>query len=213
MRSSDRMAPTATPLLPYVHLNLRWNPFGELTTEEWTSLAVVDIDEVVQSLSQPKTAVQYIGDKGYGKTTHLLALRARFPSSGYVHIPEGETRPVPSGSPLLIDEAQRLTWRQRRMVFGADIPLVLGTHRDFTGALRRAGREVTTIHVERNTNAERLHRIVNARIQAARRSPGPVPSVSRQTVGKMLDEYGPNIRRIVQSLYVSVQEMRDTGEL
>jgi len=103
-----------TRQLPFAHLNLRRNPFGEFSAEDWTRLADVDLEEFDGLLAEAGSVVQFVGEKGYGKTTHLLAIGARFPGSGYVHIPEGERAEVPGGNPLLIDEAQRLTWRQRR---------------------------------------------------------------------------------------------------
>jgi hypothetical protein len=39
------------PRLPYAHLNLRRNPFGELTLEDWVTLADVEIDDTVAALS------------------------------------------------------------------------------------------------------------------------------------------------------------------
>ena len=63
--------------LPFAHLNLRFNPFGEATPEERAKLAVVDIERFAQRLCAPGFAVQFIGEHGRGKSTHLLALHAR----------------------------------------------------------------------------------------------------------------------------------------
>ena len=93
------------PFLPFSHLNLRCNPFGELTTEEWATLADVDVEPFLATLLVPHSAIQFIGEKGYGKTTHLLAIRSHFESAGYVHLPEGERRRIPAGTPLLIESS------------------------------------------------------------------------------------------------------------
>ena len=108
---SDEMAKSHFSQLPYVHLNLRRNPFGEFSEDERTALAVVNVDGICTRLDSPEYAVQFVGEKGYGKTTHLLAILARCSGAGYVHIPEGERAEVPDGCPILIDEAQRLTCR------------------------------------------------------------------------------------------------------
>ena len=113
--------------LAFLHLNLKRNPFGEITEDERARLAVVDIDRILAALQNPHCAVQFLGEKGYGKTTHLIALRSRLSGAGYVHIPEGETRPLPEGNPIMIDEAQRLTWWQQKTLFRKKVPLVLGT--------------------------------------------------------------------------------------
>lgn len=210
--SSGMSQPSSIPL-PYAHLNLVRNPFGELSTEEWAELAVVETEPLLSSLSTERAAIQFLGDKGYGKTTHLLALKAVCPQAGYVHIPEGETRPMPTGSPLLVDEAQRMTRRQRHAIFPAAVPLVLGTHRDFGRSLRRAGRNVTTIEVAQDSSPERLHRLLNLRIAASRRGPGTVPQVSLPTAADLLDEFGPNIRAIVHQLYERIQAMETAGEM
>lgn len=211
--SSADMSTDSPPALPYARLNLRRNPFGELSPDEWAELAVVDTQPLVESLSHTRSAIQFIGDKGFGKTTHLLALKTLFPHAGYVHIPEGETRPMPEGSPLLVDEAQRMTWKQRRTVFPNNTPLVLGTHRDFERSLRRAGRHVVTIPVKHSTSPQRLHEILNRRIAAFRRQAGPIPNVSRDTCDRLLNQFGPNIRAIVQQLYEQVQGMSDVEEI
>ena len=199
----------SSSLLPFAHLNLRRNPFGEFSVEDWTRLADVDLDEFDELLAEPGSVLQFVGDKGYGKTTHLLAIGVRFPGSGYVHIPEGERAEVPGGNPVLIDEAQRLTWRQRRQVFRSSVPLVLGTHRDFTRELTRAGRRVRTVAAEDRMNATRLTRILNSRIEWVRRGGGPVPGVLYETAAGMLERFGPNIRRIQLELYMTFQDMND----
>jgi hypothetical protein len=196
-----------TVTLPFAHLNLRRNPFGEFTTEETEALAHVDIDDVVAKLSRPGFAVQYIGEKGYGKTTHLLAICAQFPDAGYVHIPEGERVELPAGTPLLIDEAQRLTWRQRRQVFRSTMPLVLGTHVDFRRMLVRAGRDVETFSVDRQMDAERLCALLNARIIRVRRNDGRLPRIRLETARRLLQQFGPNVRRILHELYVTFQSL------
>ncbi|APZ95617.1 hypothetical protein [Fuerstiella marisgermanici] len=203
------MNASSTLRLPYEHLNLRRNPFGELSLEEWATLAIVDVEAAVHRLRQPRHTVQFIGEKGYGKTTHLLAIRSRFPDAGYVHIPEGQRAAVPAGAPIIIDEAQRLTWWQRLTTFRAHVPLVLGTHRDFTGELLRSGRTVETIRVEHATNAERLQQLLNARIEKSRRDAGAIPSISSGTVHRLLKKYGPDIRSAIHEMYVTFQSLNN----
>jgi hypothetical protein len=193
--------------IPFAHLNLRRNPFGELSAEEVPSLAEVEIDAIAPGLADPRFAVQFIGEKGYGKTTHLLAIRARFPGAGYVHIPEGTRARIPRGSPLLIDEAQRMTRLQRWSVFRSRAPLVLGTHFDFHEALIRAGRRVQTIDVGRRMTPQRLHSLLNARVRWVRRREGPVPAIRPQTASRLLRQFGPDVRRIQQELYVTFQTL------
>lgn len=199
--------------LPYAHLNLRHNPFGELSREELANLADVDVESIVARLSEDSFAVQFVGEKGYGKTTHLLAIRARFADAGYVDIAEGETATLPGGHPTMIDEAQRLTWWQRFRLFRSTVPLVLGTHRDFAVELRRAGRKVETIEVDQRTDEQRLGRLLNARVKHMRREAGPVPTVSMETATRLRREFGADIRAMLHSMYVTFQDLSEVREV
>ena len=199
--------------LSFAHLNLRQNPFGELSRQERPALAVVDVEDVVERLNSPGYAAQFVGPKGSGKTTHLLAIQDKFPHAGYVHIPEGERRPIPDGCPLIVDEAQRLTRLQRFRLFGQRVPLVLGTHEDFERALRRAGRDVETLSVAGRVNPDRLHVLINLRIAWFRRGPGPVPRVSLATAEVLLTRCGSDLRAVEGLLYDRFQEMREVGNV
>ena len=199
--------------LPYAHLNLRRNPFGEFSEDERTALALVDVDAVIERLNDPRYVVQFIGEKGYGKTTHLLAIRSQLNSAGYVHIPEGERASIPAGCPILIDEAQRLTRRQQFQLFRSHTPLVLGTHRDFQQKLRRSGRVVETIEVKHGTDTERLHRLLNARIEWVRRGDGNVPSITLATAANLRKEHGPDVRGILHQLYTVFQNQNEILDL
>ena len=199
--------------LSFARLNLRQNAFGELSSLERAALAVVDVEHVVARLNNPGYAAQFVGQKGCGKTTHLLAIRDKFPLAGYVHIPEGERRALPDGCPLIVDEAQRLTRLQRFRLFGQKVPLVLGTHQDFGRALRRAGRTVETLSVGSRMDPDRLHVLINRRIRWFRRGPGPVPWVSRATAERILARCGPDLRAIEGLLYHRFQEMREVDDV
>ena len=200
------------PVLPYQKFNLRRNPFGELDREEWTQLAVVDIEATLMELVEPGVVIQFVGEKGYGKTTHLFAIHRRLPQSGYVHIPEGQRAAMPAGVPLLIDEAQRLTRWQQFRVFRSRVPLVLGTHFDFTEKLVRSGRKVRTISVCQHTTANRIYELMNARIVRFRRSEGPVPEVTRATVDRLMESFGANIRGMLHQLYLQFQLISEASE-
>ncbi len=204
--------------LPFEHLNLRRNPFGEISAEERTSLAMVDLEAAMTHLHSAfelrPPVVQLVGDKGYGKTTHLLAIAARFPEAAYLYIPEGEFGKIPQlGEPLLVDEAQRLTVWQRRQLFRSGRTLILGTHRDFTGSLRRAGRSVLTLAADRLTTPERVVEILNARVRAMRRHEGAIPVVTMSTVMGLLEVYGPDLRSIQHSLYEIFEQLRSIQDV
>ena len=73
---------TAVPASPYHRFQVHRNPFGELTRSERAALAVIDrLDDYHQHLHKPLAALQFVGECGFGKTTHLLALSALLPTS------------------------------------------------------------------------------------------------------------------------------------
>jgi hypothetical protein len=204
---------TSPPSLPFAHLNLRRNPFGEIDRSTRAELAVVDVGAYVSRLVEPGYAVQFLGEKGRGKTTHLLAIGRHFPQAVYVHISEDRRPRVPRGRPLLIDELQRLPRWRRRLVYRRKAPLVIGTHIDYAQELRRAGYEVDTVVLDGMLDDARLESIVNMRIGHFRRGAGPVPRVRPETVRALLDRYGDDVRAIEAHLYERFQELRELGDV
>ncbi len=99
---------TAPISLAFAHLNLRFNPFGELDPAERARVAVLPPLEV-----RSGEVVQVMGEAGRGKTTHLLAWHAATPASGYEYVPEGSVRLRTRALPAVFfaDEAQRLCRR------------------------------------------------------------------------------------------------------
>ncbi len=200
--------------LPFFHLNLRRNPFGELTAAERTRLAIVECDVALQHLKSPRSVIQIIGEKGYGKTTHLLALAAQFAGHAYVHIPEGQPVAIPEkGEPLFIDEAQRMTFMQRWQTFRSQRRLILGTHTDFEQALRQSGRQVLTIAADQFTDSSRVQNLLNARIEFTRREAGPVPKISQATAAELFRQFGSDIRSIEHSMYLTFQQLRNIQDV
>ena len=85
-------SPASRPRLPFAHLNLRRNPFGEVAREERPALVVADLEPLLAEIADPGRAVQIIGDSGRGKTSLLLALGARLPDACYVRVDPGSKR-------------------------------------------------------------------------------------------------------------------------
>lgn len=157
-------------------------------------------------MADPKTALQFVGPCGHGKSTHLLAITAMIPDAPYIYLPEdGPHPPIPTHRPLLIDEAQRLEIRERRSIFRAGGPLVLGTHDDLSEELVRFGFHVSTVPVAIGRSPDQLVKILNTRIDAFRLSNSDVPRVEHDQAVALLREYGSNIRLIEQFLYDEFQ--------
>jgi hypothetical protein len=200
--------------LPFSHLNLWRNPFGEFTVAERTAIAIVDCGQAVRHLNQDRAVVQVIGEKGFGKTTHLLSIATYFSANAYVHIPERQRVAIPaSGEPLLIDEAQRLTILQRWQCFRSQRRLILGTHSNFEAQLRRAGRPVLTVAADQFTNETLVHKLLNARIEFSRRNTGSIPSITIETARKLFKQFGSDIRSMEHTMYSIFQQLRDIRDV
>jgi hypothetical protein len=171
---------------------------------------VLDPAPYLQLLAEPRAALLFLGDKGRGKTTHLLTLRATR-SGTYVHLPEeGPLPTVPIGLPLLyLDECQRLRRRHRRRLFRGAGALVIGSHEDHSSELRAAGRVVTRVEVGGLLTIERLGLIVERRIEAARRGPGSVPEVSPSSLEALVARFGDDVRGIEHHLYERFQALKE----
>jgi len=193
--------------LPFAHLNLRRNPFGELELSRWAELAVVEVDRFVPRLTEPGYALQFTGDKGRGKTTHMAAIMRHFPRARYVHVGETQRPRIPQGHPLLIDEIQRLPRRTRRRIFRRPVSLVVATHEDMSAELAAAGFEVQTVEVGKGLDARRLREILNRRIEAARRGSGPLPRVTLATAQAMIDRFANDLRAIQWHVYDLFQSL------
>jgi hypothetical protein len=205
--------------LPFSRWNLRYNPFGELLPGERARLAIFDATPVAAEIREAGTAIQFIGQCGRGKTTRLLALQHHLalPPQSAIYLPPwswalpawwAKTLRI-EGSTLMIDEAQRMPPHVRREIFQRRCGLVLGTHRDFSKQLRRAGYRVLTYDVGLENDAGHVAQIANARLCAARLTPAEVPQVSIEDAAWLVARFGDDLRAIESFLYHQVQKQVD----
>ncbi len=193
---------------PYSFFNLHRNPFGELTRAERAELAVIDeLDEWIGALADKRTAIQFVGGCGFGKTTHLLAIEKRLRSAAYVYYPEAGCRPVlPLARPVLVDEADRMGWRQHMRLLCGGGPIVIGTHVDYSWRLRSAGFHVKNVNVEREKKPNLVARILNRRIEASRLvAELPIPQIDVNFAEQLIHRFDSNLRRIEHFLYERFQ--------
>ncbi len=189
---------------PFHAWNLTRNPFGELTRAERAELAIVpQLSEWASMMEDARTAIEFVGDCGFGKTTHLLAFQSILSDVSYVYYPPRGYRPaLPQSRPLLIDEAQRMGYFRRRQMLRGPGPLVIGTHQSLAGSLRLRGFCVTSVDVSRPKQACEVQQILNRRIQASRLHPEqPLPEIDLQSAGQLAIKFSSNLRAIEAFLY------------
>lgn len=185
--------------------NLRWNPFRGLTPEEWGVVSCVDVAPLIHHLKGAGKAIQFIGDMGRGKTTHIRTLHLYFQGAPFVYLHDRQQDPkplpkIPMDQMCFIDESQRMSWWSRFRHFRAWRCLVLATHRDHRIELERCGFEVQTIDIhQRDPNQIKL--ILSRRIEFARRENGPIPQIHPSFFESLYTRYGDNLRGMEDELY------------
>jgi hypothetical protein len=199
--------------LAYAHLNLRWNPFGEIDPEEITQIAVVQVEQFVSRLQHPGFALQFLGDPGRGKSTHLLALHTYFPQAPYIHFQEKAPIPeIPPAPLLFLDETQRLPISLRKHLFSREASFVIGTHVDHSSEYRKAGLDYESIHLKGMT-IDQLEMIIHRRIEWARRDPGPVPTIARSELARLITRYDDDLLAILARLYEEFQSLEEIADV
>lgn len=176
-------------------LNLPRNPFGELTPDEWAAVAVVDVDPLVDWLSEDGRCVQLVGACGRGKTTHLHALRRALPHA--VMRRAGRQPPGP-GDLLLLDEYDIVgplaRWRHLRRASRCAV----AAHADFSRQLGWMGWQVHTVHVAVRDRAT-IARIAEHRVRQL--APGPLPAAPPVDLDAVVDRTGDDLRALTDALY------------
>lgn len=186
--------------LPFAHLNLRFNPFGELEQQTRAELAVVSLEELPQQLQQRRVAVEFVGPHGHGKTTHLLALHALFAEAPYIKLHLDSIPDIADAPLLFVDSIEHLPRRRRRRLYRRAETLALTTHDSLQAELQSAGYTVCTRIVD-GTHVSTIAELIRRRIEHARRSPGPVPYIGTAGIGRLKTRFGSDIRAIEGYLY------------
>jgi hypothetical protein len=207
------------PTLPFAHLNLRLNPFGDPGREERAELARPMLSreamkDLVERLRRPGFVVQFIGEKGRGKSTHLFALHAEFPEAPYFHFKEGEPiPPIPDEPLVFLDEFQRVPRRLRKKLLRRKASWVIGSHEDHQAEYQRAGL-AAQCHELQGHDAALLLRIFQARILWAVRDPDKaIPTIAEPAVDALMVRYQDDVRAMENCLYDIFQSMKEVCDV
>ena len=186
--------------LPFAHLNLRFNPFGELTRKQRFEVAVVDISDLLSLLQKPKQAIQFVADHGRGKSTHLIALHTHFSKAPYTQL-HSMDKPEFKHEPLhFIDSIENLSKSSRKKLYKKATSIAITTHIDLSKELFKAGYDVTTKEISLY-DPDLLKIALNKRIELARRSDKEIPCLNISAIQKLKRLFGDDIRSMETHLY------------
>ncbi len=198
--------------LPFAHLNLRFNPFGELTREERAATAVVNLNDIPELHTKDRVAVQFMGEHGRGKSTHLIALHKQFKDSPYTQIHIGD-KPTFNKDPIqFIDSIEILSASRRKKIYRSTNILAITTHNDLSKELQSAGFEVISKRIFFESE-QALKKIINNRIEFARRDAGDLPNVDLNTIRQLISKFNDDVRTMEHHLYDVFQNLKEIGNV
>lgn len=158
-------------LTPYAALGLSRNPFAVLDGSSGEQTIWLDRGYSIAPSPGGKCLVQFLGDKGFGKTSHLHHWRSQTGGDyGYYPPGWGRWQLPPGGAIAYWDEADRipliLLWWGLWWGAIANSTIVVGTHRDLRHWAKLFGFTVLTIALP-PLDAPSLQTWANATITAA----------------------------------------------
>lgn len=149
------------------------NPFQALTEAEWAEIVVWP--DAAATAFASSHHLQFLGPEGSGKTSLLLACHARLRDDptcrvALEYIAEGEKHrrtPLAQLDLFLLDEAQRLSWGEKRGWVAAaarhPIRFIFTSHTDLSSWFRHYHLPLTTVRLDQPTPAH-LHTMLQRRL-------------------------------------------------
>lgn len=194
------------------------NPFQALTEEEWAEIVVWPA--AAATAFNQSAHLQFLGQMGSGKTSLLLACHARLRydltcRAKLEYLAEGERRRRTSLDQLdvyLLDEAQRLSWRERKKWVAAagrySVRLIFSSHRDMTPLFKYYHLPLTTIRLDVMTPSH-LQALLERRLA---HFASPI-TFTPETITYLWKRFGPNWRDMEFFLYDVWQQWGDKTNL
>ncbi len=209
------------PYFSHHRLGYRKNPFGALTQEEWTAVSFLP-DEVEEALAEGTAHIQLLGRNGCGKTSALLQMAARLEASGqtaaYEYIPEGQNwfeKGNGRFDVFILDEAQRLNWRQRRrwLKLGRAHRLIFSSHADLTPYFKRRGWPLRRFDVAAAVTPATYAAWIERRLTFFAIPQTPAVTITPGASQFLYDTFGPNMREAEYFMYEVWQGLTEVGEV
>lgn len=186
----------------YKKLNLKKNPFGELTVAERKMLAVVDdakINEWMKLVNSPNHILQLVADHGRGKTTHLLKLHEQCSDIPYIKLIQPINMQWINTPTYFVDSIENLSLPARLKLYKKYHSLVVTTHRNLSYEMKMMGKHVTSIDVSQ-MSLNHLYAMFAKRVDfVSGNEKYPVPSM--QLLQNLQTHFGDDIRSMEGVLF------------
>lgn len=200
-------------------MGYRRNPFGALSAEEWTAVVYVGAG-LRPFLQMPPQNLQLLGAKGCGKSSSLLKIADYFRGQGvrvaYEYLPEGQHHFVTDLTAVelfVLDEAQRLSWRERRRWLATAVGHIFSSHQNLAPLLAAKGIAVQTVQVEGVASPEHYEGWIGQRL-AYFALPGVAQVRLTQTaVRQLYYQFGADLREAEYFLYELFEREWPAGQI
>ncbi len=201
---------------PFHTLGYQRNPFGSLTNEEWTAVAIPP-PVLREAWAQKPSVLQLLGEKGSGKTSSLFWLLAQLEAEGvlaaYEHLPEEARRFTTDLTGLdgfVLDEAQRLSWREKwRLLRQRPSRLILSSHQDLTRLFRRRGVTLASVDLDGAATLAQVTAVLQRRLDYFALDGRPRLTLSDDAIRFLHDQFSPDLRAMEFLLYEVWQEQTE----
>lgn len=202
---------------PFAHLNLMFNPFGSLTNAEVSKLIVpvLNLEDLATFLNtHQNVAIQFFGDKGRGKTTHLIALHKIFPNAPIIFLERNKAKPtIPQSKIVFVDGVHKLWFWRRWKLWKQPQSIIFTSHFDYKKEFKNHKSNFLSFEIK-NWDLSHLHQILTNRIEMATENiEHSVPRISLETLEKLHQKYGDNFRGIIFELYDIFQNLNEVKDV
>lgn len=202
-------------------IGYRANPFGALTAVEWTAVSFLP-PNIQQIVEDGFVHLQLIGPKGSGKTTTLHNLTDHFRQQGkrviYEYIAEGQHHfdtDLTLADIFVLDEAQRLNWRQRRIWLksATAVTCIFSSHQDLTPHFKRRNLPLTAVAVDEVISEAHYQRWLDKRFAYFALPDVPGLCLTEEAVRFLHATFGKDMRAAEYFLYEVFQQKWETLQI
>jgi len=205
----------------YSSLNLRANPFSYLDDRELlqTIESRIELETIAKHIESSSSCfIQFYGNKGLGKSTHLKALYYDyFPDAEFCKLKKNKRQYIAKTPKILfVDSFQLLSLKNKFQLLNNQQRIIIASHYSH-GFLNFKNREINKSFNfnQLKLSLELLNRIVTNKIKLVQISKTkPIPMIKKEYLQTLLKKNKNNLRAIQMELYKDFIELnKDFYEL